>query len=105
MEGEGEGLGEGFDGDCIIFMFSWFDEVGYRGFFFWDVSFFFFSPFSLTFLNFFQSPPDAFIRSADDVYARDFVRSFLLEVVQGAEGVDAEGVCAAEEDTERFMVF
>jgi hypothetical protein len=25
--------------------------------------------------------------------------------VQGAEGVDAEGVCAAEEDAERVVVF
>ena len=59
----------------------------------------------LTFLQFLQPPTNAFIWPADDVYAGDLVRSFLLEFVQGAEGVDAEGVCAAEEDAERVMVF
>jgi len=59
----------------------------------------------LTFLQFLQSPPNALIWPTDDIYARDLVRSLLLEFVQGAERVDAEGVCAAEEDAERVMVF
>jgi hypothetical protein len=59
----------------------------------------------LTFLQFLQPPPNTLVRPADDIYARDLVRPFLLEFVQGAQGVDAEGVCAAEEDPEWGMVF
>jgi hypothetical protein len=59
----------------------------------------------LTFLHLLQPPPDALVGPTDDIYAGDFVRSSLLEFVQGAEGVDAEGVCAAEENAERVVVF
>jgi hypothetical protein len=59
----------------------------------------------LAFLQFLQPPPNALVRSTDDIYTGDFVWSFLLEFVQGAEGVDAEGVCATEEDAEGVVVF
>lgn len=57
-----------------------------------------------TFLKYFVPASDAFVRTANDIYALDLGRVALLEVVQGAQRVVAESVCAAEEDSQGFML-
>lgn len=46
----------------------------------------------------FEVAADAFVRAADDFYAVDLVGLRGLQRVQGAQGVDGEGIGAAEED-------
>lgn len=51
-----------------------------------------------TFLNLLEATTDTFVWPADDVYAFNFLWVGLLQPVECAQGVYAEGVCAAEED-------
>lgn len=50
-----------------------------------------------TLLDLLQTTTHALIWSTDNIYACDFFWVCLLQFVQGAEGVDAEGVCATEQ--------
>ena len=57
-----------------------------------------------TFLDLLQTTAHALVWSTDYIYACDFSWVCLLQFVQGAEGVDAEGVCATEQHTQRLML-
>jgi hypothetical protein len=50
-----------------------------------------------TLLDLLQTTTHALIWSTDDIYACDFFWVCLLQFVQCAERIDAEGVCATEQ--------